>query len=172
MIDVAWRSLETGSTERLHLTESLDYRAVSTVRWAETAVQYEVVTSRDWLFRTLELESTEGSLHIESDGEGGWTVDGTERHDLVDAREIDLQFTPLTNTLPIRRLALGIGDSAEIATAYVSYPSLDVTLDGQRYTRLDEFHYRYEALDRSFSAEITVDDHFLVVDYPGLFERA
>lgn len=31
--------------------------------------------------------------------------------------------------------------------------------------------YRYEATDRSFAADLVVDEDGLVVDYPGLFGR-
>jgi hypothetical protein len=31
--------------------------------------------------------------------------------------------------------------------------------------------YRYQALDRSFSADLSVDGDGLVIDYPTLFER-
>ena len=37
-------------------------------------------------------------------------------------------------------------------------------------SRLDRL-YRYEAADRSFTADLTVDEDGLVIDYPGLFAR-
>lgn len=77
-----------------------------------------------------------------------------------------------TNTLPIRRLGLAVGESADIVTVYVDHESFTVTTDPQRYTRLDTDRYLYESRDGDFRREITVDDDGLVVDYPGLFERA
>jgi uncharacterized protein len=45
-------------------------------------------------------------------------------------------------------------------------------VDEQRYTCLKRHSlYRYEAVDRSFSADLPVDPDGLVTDYPGLFER-
>jgi hypothetical protein len=45
-------------------------------------------------------------------------------------------------------------------------------VDRQVYRCLEaETRYRYEAFDGSFSADITVDDDGLVVDYPPLFHR-
>jgi hypothetical protein len=93
------------------------------------------------------------------------------RGDLSDAIDLDLAITPFTNTLPIRRLDLAVGDEGDVTAAYVSFPDLEVNIDEQRYTRLDEDVYLYESLDSDFSREITVDLDGIVVEYPGLFER-
>lgn len=105
------------------------------------------------------------------DGRGGWKVDDEERSDLSDAIDLDLAISPFTNTLPIRRLDLAIGEEGDATVAFVSFPDLEVDLDAQRYTRLDEDLYLFESLDSDFSREITVDLDGFVVDYPGLFER-
>ena len=63
---------------------------------------------------------------------------------------------PSTNTLPIRRLRLGVGASKTIQAAWVRFPALTVEKARQTYTRLDEFTYRYASGD--FEAELVVDD--------------
>jgi uncharacterized protein len=85
---------------------------------------------------------------------------------------VDIAISPLSNTLPIRRLELAVGESAEITTAYVAVPDLTVVTDPQRYTRLADHEYRYESRDSNFKRVITVDEHGLVVTYPGLFVRS
>ncbi|MGH9096219.1 MAG: putative glycolipid-binding domain-containing protein [Acidimicrobiales bacterium] len=50
-------------------------------------------------------------------------------------------------------------------------PDLRVQPDGQRYTGVSPNRIRFEALDGSFSATITVDNEGLVVDYPGIARR-
>ena len=40
--------------------------------------------------------------------------------------DVDLSFTPATNTLPIRRLDLRVGDQAEVEVAWLTWPDLDV----------------------------------------------
>jgi hypothetical protein len=77
--------------------------------------------------------------------------------------DIDLGCSPSTNTLPIRRLRLGIGASSTIQAAWVRFPALVVVKAAQTYTRLDEFTYRYESGD--FSAELTADEDGLVASY-------
>ncbi|WP_205649332.1 putative glycolipid-binding domain-containing protein [Agromyces sp. LHK192] len=132
--------------------------------------RYRLATDAHWRFVELELELGERRLVVER-VEGGWTVDGRPRPDLADAVEIDLSVSPVTNTLPIRRLDLPVGASADITTAYISVPELTVQPDPQRYTRTGEREYRYESLDSDFTRLITVDGEGIVVDYPGLFSR-
>jgi hypothetical protein len=171
--DYVFRGLEYDSLERVRVEEGGMVRATSVVDSARGRYSYELTAERDWTFRRLQLEALAGerTLTIAFDGRGGWEVDGVERLDLSDAIDIDLAITPFTNTLPIRRLDLAIDDEADVAVAYVSFPDLEVTVDEQRYTRLDEDLYRFESLDSDFTRDITVDLDGFVVDYPGLFER-
>lgn len=172
MIDVAWKSLETDAIERLRLTKDLDLRAISMVQGADWAVRYEIVLGADWRIRSLEVESTQGgTLHLLSDGQGGWTVDGVERADLTDAVDVDFVLTPFTNTLPVRRLHPEVGDAVDIAVAWVDYPSLEVSLQHQSYARLDERRWRFTSGGGEFVRELDVDEQGLVLDYPGLFAR-
>ena len=84
-----------------------------------------------------------------------------------DCVDVDLGFTPATNTLPIRRLRLAVGGKREIAVAWLRWPELRLERALQRYERLAEDRYRYSS--NGFSAELVVDEHGLVVDYEGLW---
>jgi uncharacterized protein len=167
-----WRGLEYDGLERLRLDEGGMVRASSVVDSARGRYAYELTAESDWTFRRLQLEALAGerTLTIEFDG-SAWKVDGEERGDLADARDIDLAISPFTNSLPIRRLDLAVDDEADVTVAYVSFPGLEVTVEDQRYTRLDDDLYLFESLDGDFSREIEVDHDGIVVDYPGLFER-
>ena len=110
-------------------------------------------------------------LHLHYETDGGWRVNGQMRPDLTGCRDIDLAWSPLTNTLPIRRLGLAVGEQQEISVAYIAGPRLGVVPDGQRYTRVAARRWRYESLDTAFVAELTVDDEGLVLAYPPLFRR-
>jgi hypothetical protein len=83
------------------------------------------------------------------------------------AVDVDLGVTPSTNTLPIRRLGLEIGEHADLVVAWVRFPDLAVERSDQRYTRLAENTYRYAS--GSFSRDIEADDLGLVTSYPDLF---
>ncbi len=92
------------------------------------------------------------------------------RDDLAGCIDVDLGITPSTNTLPIRRLNLQVGESADVTAAWVRFPELTVEPLAQRYTRLDERRYRYESTT-GFSAELEVDELGLVVRYGDIWER-
>jgi len=78
--------------------------------------------------------------------------------------------TPATNTLPIRRLNLEVGQSQQVTAAWLKFPELKLEILFQLYTRLSPQRYRYQS-GTSFSAELLVDDLGLVTVYPGGWER-
>jgi uncharacterized protein len=172
MLNFSWQGVQPRSTERLQLTVGEHVRARSVVASGDERYDYEVTLAYDWVFRQLTVHSRdERRLDVRRDPDGSWTVDGELRPDLMDAIDIDLAFSPFTNTLPIRRLNLAIGSAAVITTAYIDGPSLRVVPDAQSYTRTANNRYLYESLDGDFSREITVDAQGFVIDYPGLFSR-
>ena len=139
------------------------------------AVRYRLGCDSSWTLKDAEIElaGDAGTIRLSSDGHGQWKDgNGKRLHHLDGAIDIDLSVTPLTNTLPIRRLRLAQGKSHDILAAYVHFPDLTVTIDPQRYTCLEPMRrYQYESLDSDFTREIEVDSDGLVLVYPGLFKR-
>jgi hypothetical protein len=121
----------------------------------------------------LSLAGEERCLYLRADGEGNWRdQDGRSVEVLRGCVDIDISATPFTNTLPIRRLGLALGEAREILVAYVPVPALAPEPVRQRYTRLEAGQlYRYEGLFRGYAGELTVDGDGLVLDYPGTFRR-
>ena len=139
------------------------------------AVRYQIRCDGSWTlnYASIEIIGEQRRVELFSDGRGKWTdASGNALPDLDGAIDVDISATPFTNTLPIRRLRLEQGHSAEIRAAYVRIPDLDIVRDPQRYTCLAPLRrYRYESLDSDFVREIEVDTDGLVVTYPGLFRR-
>jgi hypothetical protein len=134
--------------------------------------QYAIACDAGWRTLDVRVQLVDGrGLVLGCDGAGNWTRDGRPAPELAGTVDVDLSGTPLTNTLPIRRLALRIGDRARIGCAYVDLPSLAVRLDPQRYTRLSERRFHFESPASGFARDIDVDEDGLVVTYPGLFRR-
>lgn len=141
---------------------------------APQAYRFDVELDAAWCVRRAEVERIGDAERVvlTADGKGNWS-DGAGRRltELDGAIDIDLAFSPLTNTLPIRRLALEAGRSQDIVTAYIAR-DLSVLADPQRYTCIELGRlYRYDSRDSDFTAEIEVDSAQLVVLYPGLFRR-
>jgi hypothetical protein len=111
-------------------------------------------------------------VEMRSAGDGRWVSDdGRALRHLDTTIDVDISATPFSNTLPVRRLGIGVGESAEIVTAYIDVPAMTVSADPQRYTRLLPDVYRYQSLDSEFTRDVVVDDEGFVLSYPGLFSR-
>jgi hypothetical protein len=189
--NVIWQAVDWMGYEHLYLEEwpngfIIDGLVIAVLEDQPSRTWYRIEVDREWEFRSLRLAHTDelddagdGPLDlVEQSHELVRTSGGLWDHDWIDGApdldgciDIDITATPFTNTLPIRRLALQPGESAEIDVAYVGVPELSLTRTRQRYTRLDGNLYRFESLDSDFTADISVDDTGLVTDYPGLFRR-
>lgn len=126
-----------------------------------------------WRTRDLRLRTTFGqTLHLESDGQGHWRENGKEQPLLQGCLDVDIQATPVTNTLPIRRIGWKAGESLDIRLCYIAVPDLTVSAVDQRYTALDpKSLFRFESLESGFTADLPTDEDGFVLDYPGLFRR-
>ena len=131
-------------------------------------LRYEVTVDPAWATKNVEVLVTLGDGHARELTELGGVWSGPERApEYSDCVDVDLSFTPATNTLPIRRLGLEIGEEAEIHVAWLVWPELTVRRAKQQYTRLAEHRYRYK--QDEFEAELTVDRQGLVLEYEGLW---
>ncbi len=175
---VRWESWEGSGLEHLVLNETGEGYLAEAVVIAPAAdgfaARYRIVCDHGWRVRSVEAEviGSGRTLRLETDGRGEWKRDGQIVAELAGALEPDLSVTPFSNTFPIRRLQLAAGESADIVTAYVSFPDLGVSADPQRYTCVEPGKlYRYESRDSDFRRDMEVDGEGLVVVYPGLFRR-
>jgi len=144
-------------------------------------VTYSLDCDAEWRVRELQMSGEseavgERAIRLYADAAGNWKNDKGQPLDaLQGCTDVDIMLTPLTNTLPIRRLQLAPGESREISVVYIAAPDLSVRPFRQRYTRLDDAdggqRYRYESLDSGFTVVLPVDDDGFVVDYPGIWRR-
>jgi hypothetical protein len=177
---VRWRPVQGGGLEHLTVrSASGSIVARSTLIGARGGtpygVSYTIVCGTDCRVRTLELATTDDRrLQLSSDGSGHWSDHGGRSLPQFDGCiDVDLAGTPFTNTLPIRRLDLDTErEVVTLSMVYVPFDTFSPVTDGQSYRCLQPGRlYRYQALDRSFAADLSVDGDGLVIDYPTLFER-
>jgi len=185
--NVYWQPWEGPGLEHLNLRLGGDrVRALGLILRMRDAAhfrcRYTLETDGDWRLRRLTFavadaeDNAVARTSIEADGAGHWRVNDAVRPDLDGCLDVDIQITPFTNTLPIRRLGLDAGGNAEIRVAYLPVPELDLRPVEQRYTCLAPRdavggRYRYEGLFRDFTAELPVDGDGIVMDYPETFRR-
>jgi hypothetical protein len=135
----------------------LDYRVDCDARWA---TQMGRVTG--WVGDEPIL------IVIAAGADRRWFVNGEERPDVAGCLDLDLNFSPSTNLLPIRRLGLQVGQEARVRAAWLRFPGFALEPLDQIYRRIGLSRYRYESGGGRFAADLEVDGSGLVTDYPGL----
>jgi len=189
---VLWQRIDSPGSEWCTLEEAPEGWRLRGIVLTEAAsvpvlVQYVVALASDWSTQAVEIVMRSGDaiepreLRLAVTPGQAWQIerepspntsmrqDGLmELHGLVD---VDLGFSPVTNTLPIRRLDPAIGEAVAVTAAWVRFPELTIEPLPQRYIRLAERRYRYESAGGAFVAEIEVDDLGLVTAYQGGWQR-
>jgi hypothetical protein len=162
-IETRWRSAALESVEDFALDETGDGWALRgsvtlPIDGDPARIEYEVLADQRWATRGATALVTRGDtterLGLEVT-EGGWRVNGVPRPDLARCIDLDLGWTPATNTLPINRLALDVGEAATIEAAWLRFPELTVAANRQTYTRLGESSWRYQSGPYDFVLETT-----------------
>jgi hypothetical protein len=161
---IVWHCSQLASSEHAWLLNAeegygLQGVVVTPRDGAPCHITYEVVVDQDWWPRagraTVTTATAVSKIALTSELAGRWKLDGAEAPHLDGSEDIDLGWTPATNTIPIRRLALEVGEAAQITAAWVRFPELDVVSSEQRYTRLTDDRWRYQSDDYDF--ELTTD---------------
>lgn len=162
--NILWTGREYYSLENCLVTVNesgavIDSRVVGSYQGSLYHVEYKIQTNEKWETIRFELKTqVNGKQQI-------------HKRDLEQPVDIDIPLTPFTNTLPIRRLKLAIGETREISVLYLDILADNFRMLRQKYHRISEFEYKYENVPNDFEAVITVDEDGLVVDYPELFVR-
>jgi uncharacterized protein len=179
MLEARWQDWAGTGLQHLVLRQGGDEIVAEAVvvgdeEGARFGGRFRIVCDAGWHVRRAEVETIgRPPIVLTADGAGHWR-DGTgaPRPELDGAIDVDLPMTPFTNTLPIRRLSLRAGESADLRIVYIVMPEGSVTVSPQRYLCLEpRRRYRYESLDSDFVREIEVDANGLVITYPDLFRR-
>lgn len=175
--DLAWAALDCAGLEHVMTRADEDgFRADSQlvmVRDRPFRVSYLLECDTGWRFATLTITVTdagrERTLQLSANADAHWQADGQPRPDLDGCIDIDIDCTPLTNTLPIRRLSWAPEAIHDLSVAFVSVPDLTVRAVSQRYTLLEPRLYWYQS--GAFRADLPVDGDGFVLDYPGFWAR-
>ncbi len=175
-----WQRLQGVGLEHFELIQAADGWALRGTILAldeqgPAQADYEILCDAAWHTRraNISLRDMAGERTLRLAVEGNrWTVNGTELETVRGCIDIDLGWSPSTNTLPIRRLGLAVGEkSGTITAAWVRFPELTVEPLPQEYERLAERRYRYSSRGGAFTAELKIDEEGLVIDYEGIWRR-
>ena len=148
--------------------------AVAEIEGRPVEARYRVICDAGWRTMTAHVgvvsSEQKRALRLRAE-HGRWFGDGEEVPGFAGCIDIDLGLGASTNTLPIRRFGLEVGEARDLTAAWVRFPDLSLQPLPQRYTRLSDGLYRYESVGTGFTADLEVDDLGLVTIYPGWCER-
>ena len=71
-----------------------------------------------------------------------WSLNEKEVPTVTGCVDLDLNFSPSTNLLPVRRLELAVGQEMEVRAAWLRFPSFKLEPLVQVYRRIDKTLYR------------------------------
>jgi hypothetical protein len=147
---------------------------------------YRLVVGEDGRVSRLSVTSAtaekERHLTINRTDDGVWLLDtgsgsGAVRDDCAGAVDVDLAYSPMFNTIPIRRLGLHreAGEHT-LPMVFVSLPDLEVRVVEQTYRTVsvldeDTGHAGIGFATGDFTADLVVDADGVVTSYPGLARR-
>lgn len=123
---IVWRRSKTigaGHEFARFITEAskrfLEGAAIFVIEKRFCRLDYRIECDADWQTVAARISGFVGEEKIETkiavDAEKSWTINGNENIETANCADIDLNFSPATNTLPIRRLNLEIGKKRKFA---------------------------------------------------------
>jgi uncharacterized protein len=146
LADVLWQREGQTSLEHFPLSAlpgmfALQGILLSGAEATPQQIHYVVTCGLDWVTCAVHVTTIEGQqvrrLQLERDQSGVWRTDSEVLSEFKGLSDVDLQITPATNTLPIRRLQLDSGEAADTDALWIwiRFPELALERLPQRYTR-------------------------------------
>ncbi len=166
----------------MHSDESghrLDGHTAAVQDGREWVVRYSMCLDENWITTSGHVwcwsSSGDREVRIDTDGAGHWNVNGAPAPEYHGCFDLDLESSACTNAVPVHRLELGVGQSAEAPAVFVRAADLGIERLEQHYLRMDgdgtRQRYGYRAPAFGFESELLYDESGLVLEYPGLAVR-
>jgi uncharacterized protein len=178
---ILWRRLDvlghdSASVRELGDGAELRGMAVFQDEGGPTALHYRVRCDSGWHTIGATVKGWVGDrsveLLVQRSRAGDWILNDVPYPTVRGCIDLDLSFTPATNLLPLRRLDLAVGQTAEVRSAWLEWPAAVLTPLVQRYSRRSGDDYDYEADlpgAENFVAVLRIDPGGWVVEYDDLW---
>lgn len=175
---VTWRRLDIPGYESCELSSEPDgwkLRGIAVLEHEKQPcrLEYQIACDPMWVTRSANVHGNVGARSIDvrvvRRANGTWLINDEEVAGVTGSLDVDLNFSPSTNLLPIRRLNLAIGQKADVRAAWLRFPSFLLEPLDQSYERTGERTYRYESAGGSFVADLDVAETGLPIRYGNLW---
>ncbi|HUR98797.1 MAG TPA: putative glycolipid-binding domain-containing protein [Pyrinomonadaceae bacterium] len=172
---ILWRRIDTVGHEAARVYGDddgwyLDGSAIFLHESSPCRLEYLIECDTEWRTTAATIDGWVGDEVIAREilvsEDGTWFLDDEEIDAVKGCVDIDLNFSPITNLLPLRRLDMQIGESKSVSAAWVRFPSFELERLDQTYTRPDEATIKYESRAGEFVRTLKVNRDGLVLDYP------
>jgi hypothetical protein len=157
--DGGWRLEGMAAFRHEGAPASLAYEAECDTAWRTTRS-----TVRGW------VGDERFDLDITRAVDGPWILRGRGVSGLDACVDVDLGFTPATNLFQLRRIALEVGQGADVPVAWIDVLGTTLEVVHQRYERLSADTYRYESPRFEYRETLRVTTAGFVALYPRLWE--
>jgi len=138
-------------------------------------LDYRIVCDSRWHTRRAAVGGWVGDREIQIEvvvkSEQHWFLNEEESPAVAGCVDLDLNFSPSTNLLPIRRLELAVGQEAQVNAAWLRFPSFRLEPLLQVYRRVNATTYHYESNGGLFVTELKVNEVGFIASYPNFWER-
>jgi hypothetical protein len=135
---------------------------------------YSIRCNSNWQTHSARVRGWVGArrinLALNVDAGQRWWLNQVEVPGVAGCVDLDLNFSPSTNTVAIRRLKLAVNEKREIQAAWLRFPSFSLEVLPQSYRRLRHDLYLYQSGGGRFSAKLEVDESGLVLEYPEIWK--
>ena len=176
---ILWRRLDAAGHEACRLVQrqggwDLEGTAAYQHEGAPACLAYKVECDNAWVTRQGHVRGWIGEqpldITVTRSAQGRWALNGQVIDGLEGCFDLDLGFTPSTNLLQLRRIALGVGDAADVPVAWLDVDAVALDRLQQRYERRAAEIYWYEAPRFDYSGLLQVNGVGFVEKYPDLWE--
>jgi uncharacterized protein len=174
-----WRRLDRPGTDRATLTTTDNgYLLLGHAQFSDPAgeadLHYSVQVSPTWRTERAHLQGVGPTgpvqFQIAVQSGGLWTLNGQLCPEVTSCIDLDLNLTPATNLLSIRRLRLAPDEMAEVVAAWLEFPAPRLRPLRQLYRHLGGGRYDYRCPELPFATVLETNSDGFVTSYPPLWE--
>ncbi len=179
MPSILWRRLDSPGHDACRLEQHdagwrLEGTAVFELDGVPACLTYIAACDASWRTQRGHVSGWIGDrsveLAIERVAKGAWTLNGEDVPGVEHCLDLDFGFTPSTNLLQLRRLALAEGQAADAPAAWLDVSTSALSILVQSYERRSDTTYWYEAPRFDYAELLEVDRDGFVRRYPGLWQ--
>ncbi|WP_245739564.1 putative glycolipid-binding domain-containing protein [Thioclava dalianensis] len=175
---VLWRRLDQPGYDACRIAATsqgwtIEGAAVFAQNGTAAHLAYRLFCDATWRSRGASVSGWVGhmslDLTLERAGTDDWRVNGEIDPNMTGLDDIDLGFTPASNTNAIRRLDLSEGTGADCVAVWLDTEDWSVKRLPQSYHRTGPRTYAYVSPQHDYRATLVTDAFGAITDYPDLW---